>query len=134
MKQKQRITALLTAICMLLMLVPFNAVTVTAVDGNFGGGSGTSDDPYLIEDAADLRAFRDLVNSGRRTICGKLVNDINLNPGITFNSDGSYDGGTPDSWTPIATAASAYNGTFDGNNKTVSGVYINVTTTYQGFF
>lgn len=48
MKQKHRITALLTAICMLLMLVPFNAVTVTAVDGNFGGGSGTSDDPYLI--------------------------------------------------------------------------------------
>ncbi len=36
MKQKHRITALLTAICMLLMLVPFNAVTVTAVDGNFG--------------------------------------------------------------------------------------------------
>ena len=25
-------------------------------NGQFGGGSGTSDDPFLVEDALDLRA------------------------------------------------------------------------------
>ena len=41
-------------------------------------GSGTATDPYLISTKADMEEFRDKVNSGKTTIHGKLMADINL--------------------------------------------------------
>lgn len=37
-------------------------------------------------------------------------------------------------WTLIGTNTKPFTGTFDGNNKTISGLYINVTTDYVGLF
>ena len=76
---------------------------------------------YQIGTGAELAWFANDVNAGHYSIKGALTANINL---------GDYD------WTPIggATAAKAFQGQFDGQGYTVSGLYINNTATYQGFF
>lgn len=76
---------------------------------------------YQIATGAELAWFANDVNAGHYNIKGALTADINL---------GDYD------WTPIggATAAKAFQGQFDGQGHTVSGLFINNTSTYQGFF
>lgn len=144
MKKRKRFLSLLTALCMLLTMFPLSSLTAFAVDGSLAG-SGTADDPYLIADAADLEAFRDLVNGGDTDACGKLTADIVLNENFNQtlfgeNEDGNitYNGSTdiPDfeQWTPIGNLSSRYSGTFDGNGHTVSSIYINTSSSHQGLF
>lgn len=101
---------------------------------NFSGGNGTVEMPYQIANAEDLKAFAAKVNQGETTICGILMSDIDLNPGITFNEDGTYTGGTPEQWIPIGSDGNSYSGTFYGNGKAISGLYINNDKDYQGLF
>ena len=65
-----------------------------------------------------------------------LVYDITLNSNV-LNENGELNTGasanfTP--WTLIGTNTNPFTGTFDGNNKTISGLYINVTADYVGLF
>ncbi len=94
---------------------------------------------YEIANAGQLYWFAEQVNVyGNNGICGKLMTDIDINPGYTFNSDGTYSGGTnPRIWTPIGNMNSwtAYTGFFDGNGYTVSGIYLNTPDSeYVGMF
>jgi hypothetical protein len=68
-------------------------------NGNFGGGSGVSGDPYLIEDAADLNAVRNYTSS-----YFKQTADINLS------------GYSP--WEPIP----YFTGEYDGNGYRIAGL------------
>lgn len=135
MKTKGKILSLFLALTLIAGLIPMNGIGAFATGGTLGG-SGTADDPYQINDAEDLAAFRDLVNGGSTGICGKLMADINLNEGYTFNDDGTYTGGgTPTQWTPIGNNSKQFTGTFDGDGHKVSGVYINdESADYQGLF
>ena len=47
---------------------------------------------------------------------------------------GKWEGSTTNAWTPIGTATYPFSGTFDGNGKTVWGVYHSGTGKYTGFF
>ena len=86
-------------------------------NGKFGGGDGTSTNPYLIEDADDLNAIRFKSN-----MCFKMVNDINL-------ADGKYNIGQ--GWNPI----NEFSGSFDGNWHKIVNLYINrPTQDYVAFF
>ena len=67
----------------------------------FAGGTGTEDDPYQIATAAQLAFFATNVSNGYY----KLTEDIDL---------AEYE------WVP----AGNLNGTFDGNGKTISGLFI----------
>ena len=103
---------------------------------------------YLIYNAAQLKTFANIVNgtltSGEQAVGytatpyanGKLMANIVLNPG-TFDADGNYsavNGETPDQWTPIG-SGEYYNGSFDGQNHTVSGLYFyNVEQANVGLF
>ena len=76
-------------------------------------GSGTSSDPYLIESAANLAYFRDMVNSGV-SYSGKY---FKLTTNINFN------GGTGS----IGSASSCpFSGTFDGGNFSISNAVNNL--------
>ena len=69
-------------------------------------GSGTSNNPYQINSAAELAYLASAVNAGE-SYSGKyfvLNVDINLNG---------------KSWTPIGTKANPFAGTFDGNGKQI---------------
>lgn len=84
-----------------------------------------------IKTVEDLVAFRNKVNQGA-TFEGKtvtLMNDIDLS---------SVCGDEKGNWTPIGNVGEkenlCFNGTFDGNGKTISGIYINTQTKCQGLF
>ncbi len=107
----------------LLVLCGLFAVSVSAAGGVLGG-TGTPSDPYTIEDAADLAAFRDLVNATpSSTAHAVLTSDIDLEnePWKRIYPDSGY-------------ITEAYAGTFDGDGHTVKGLYINETTADQGLF
>ncbi len=98
---------------------------------------GTANNPYKIFTATQLAAFRDLVNDENDQTAdpdahAKLMNDINLSSVCGVNAGES---GQSVSWTPIGSISNEYTGTFNGNGKTISGLYIN-TTSYedQGLF
>ena len=91
-------------------------------------GNGEVDKPYKISTAAELAWFRDQVNSGNNRVSATLTEDIDLAEfchaadGTTYTDELS--------WTPITW----FQGTFDGNGKTISNLYINATSNYTGFF
>ena len=90
-------------------------------------GDGSADKPYKISTAAELAWFRDQVNSGNNRVSATLTEDIDLAEfchaadGTTYTDELS--------WTPITW----FQGTFDGNGKTISNLYINATSNYTGY-
>ncbi len=109
--------ALLAALCW--------ASPAWAVDSAvFASGAGTEADPYLIENASQLAAFRDAVNAGG-DYDGKYV---------ALGADVDLEGAE---WTPIgagtrkssgiAEGSTPFAGTFDGAGHTVSGLKITST-------
>ena len=112
-------------------------------------GNGTAENPYQITSAAELYWFAGLINGDssvcidgvtqNESACAKLMNNITVNNdllnNITYKTD---DDGNPTnevsngenfiSWTPIGTTDSWYQGTFDGNGKTISGLFFNDST------
>lgn len=77
---------------------------------------------YQIGTGAELAWFaNDVTVNANYTDKAVLTADISL---------GDYD------WTPIggSTMSKSFQGTFDGQGHTVSGLYINSDATYQGFF
>ena len=83
-----------------------------------------ADDPstLYISNLAELKAFRDSVNSG------------NTYKGITVYLAADIDLGSEE-WAPIGTSANSFKGIFDGNGKTISNLVINGgSTSDQGFF
>ncbi len=58
--------------------------------------------------------------------------------GRVYNSKTSTVSGSAtfesNSWTPIGNSTNKFTGTFDGDGKTVSGIYINGASDYQGLF
>ena len=86
---------------------------------------------YAIENAGELYWFAKEVNSGNKCIKAVLTTNIIVNTGV-LKSDGTLADNANEfrSWTPIGflypnTEAELFNGMFDGNGKTISGLYFN---------
>ena len=96
------------------------------------------DNPYQISTAAELAWFRDQVNSGNNRISATLTEDIDLAEFCHAKDGTKYTEEV--SWTPIGNSYNMYQGTFDGNGKTIRNLYINATsenigiTCYAGSF
>ena len=91
-------------------------------------GSGTESDPYQIGTAEQLKRFRDIVNGSNgqtqnRGACAVLTAAIDLNN---------------EPWTPIGNFTEGnqiyYEGTFDGNGHTISGLNVTGDFQYAGLF
>lgn len=93
------------------------------------GGDGSSESPFLITTAEELKWYANYVNgeSGdnvvHATACAQLVKDIDLS---TVCGEGKGN------WTPIAKdgiygrlSSNKFDGVFDGNGHTISNLYIN---------
>lgn len=102
------------------------------------GGDGSSESPFLITTAEELKWYASYVNgeSGdnvvHNTACAQLVEDIDLS---------SVCGKSKGNWTPIAkydvykNGGKKFDGVFDGNGHTISNLYINNTrSSYLGLF
>ena len=125
----------LTMIGSLFAIIPIHAGAETVwqvSDPLLDSGSGTESDPYRIYSLADLEMFRDSVDLGN-TFSDKyfkLMNDITMNEPDMFAYDeygsitGVAEGKTPYLWNPIgAYYWVTFNGTFDGNEKNIFGIY-----------
>ena len=96
--------------------------------------AGTADKPYEISTAEQLAGLAQLVNGGTN-FSGKFIKltaDILLNEldkdGMPRVAEGQTE---PHKWTPIGNNKKKFQGTFDGDGHTVSGVYINLTGSYK---
>jgi hypothetical protein len=98
---------LVLLICAMLCGTGFCAV--------YGGGTGSSGDPYLISTDAHLGELSG--NSGDWSQCFKLVADVNATL-----------------YTPVGTSAMPFTGVFDGDGYSISGFVCTTGASYVGFF
>lgn len=112
---RTRLFGITLSFIMLISLLPVTALAGgaawngTTVDTNWYNESDTT---FTISDAADLAGLAQLVNGGN-SFSGKTIKlgaDIDL---------GSKE------WTPIGKSGKSFNGTFDGNSKTILNLVIN---------
>ena len=89
------------------------------LDANLELPLSTPESPYELSTAEQLTVFRLVVDSGNADICAKLTDDIMLD-----NSE---------KWTPIGSRYH-FEGIFDGNGHTISGLYIDSRNSIVGFF
>ena len=115
-------------------------------------GEGTEEKPFLIESIEDLVQFSNNVNAGT-TYENQIVK---LTVNLDFQSEDSYAdyktktygdingvNGTEELKTELTTGKGfksigndqkQFEGTFDGQNRTISNLYINVAENYKGLF
>ena len=97
---------------------------------------GTEAKPYQIKTAADLVKLSEDVNSGTdyRYEYFKLMNDIDFS--YTYDWNDITDENKENNFTPIGNSLSySFVGTFDGNDKTISGIRIyKGSSQYAGLF
>ena len=122
-KQRNRLFTMLMLV--MAILIPYGGAWAQTKPSS---GNGSADKPYKISTAAELAWFRDQVNNGNNTISATLTKDIDLSEFCHAKDGTTYTDEL--SWTPI----NWYQGTFDGNGKTISNLYINATSNYTGFF
>lgn len=91
---------------------------------------------YLISSAEELYWFSDYANNTDPTVYGKLVNDVVVNENVLDDNGKLLDNGSNYLlWLPIGDSAyNKFDGIFDGNGYTVSGLYTDGTSQYQGLF
>ncbi len=95
-------------------------------------GSGTTNDPYRLCTAEHLIWFAEQVNGGL-SIHAILTADIALNDTVGWENWATIP--PPNMWTPMGTGpTNRFIGSFDGNNHTISGIYINSSNDHQGLF
>ena len=110
---------------------------------------GTKDTVYEISNAGQLYWFAGLVNgtlsgveqntSANAILTANITANENLLDSLQYDAVGNVSNGSDFiTWTPIADCmedhTTQYSGTFDGNNKTVSGLYLNGNSARIGLF
>ena len=118
-------------------LFAFKPFSAKAAETYFAGGDGSQDNPYQIETAEQLKLLAELVGgddtkSEYTYKCYKLTKDIDLS---------SVCGEEIGSWAPIGEYhidgnryIDEFQGFFDGDGHSVTGLYINVSDQFQGLF
>ena len=98
-------------------------------------GDGSTDHPYIITKAEELAWFRDQVNGGNKKICAKIADNVEVIDLKDFchaaDASKKID---EQSWVPIGNSNKLYQGTFDGNGKTITNLYINASQVNMGLF
>lgn len=135
MKRALRIALLV----LLLGAVELGKAQVSTWDGTWEPwthGIGTEADPFLIENAQQLAYLAYRVNNGLDADGGHVSNhDYHYKLMVDVDLNGSEDF----QWTPIGYWNSdsdyqCFGGRFDGNNRTISNLYINSNSNRVGFF
>lgn len=96
-------------------------------------GDGKVGNPYIITKAEELAWFRDQVNSGQYSICAKIADNVEvIDMSTVCHAADKSQNLEEKSWVPIGNRnIIKYRGTFDGNGKTITNLYINASQTSQ---
>ena len=98
-------------------------------------GKGTEAEPFVLKTADHLAWFRDCVNECNTLVCAKIADEVKEIDMSTVCHKADTEKQIAElSWTPIGNFDNKYQGTFDGNGKTISNLYINATSAFAGFF
>lgn len=108
-------------------------------------GSGTQDDPFLIESASNLAYLSYMVGKGFNTegLYFKLTTDIDLDGSekqqwipIGMQNDAFYEDGCERQCVPVTLSPYevTFRGHFDGDNHSISNIYINKENGAAGLF
>ena len=96
-------------------------------------GKGTEAEPFILKTADHLAWFRDYVNAGKTSACAKIADDVEAIDMSTVCHAADAEKQVAElSWTPIG--SKKYQGTFDGNGKTIRNLFISSTSNEIGFF
>lgn len=96
-------------------------------------GNGTEAEPFILKTADHLAWFRDYVNTGKTSACAKIADDVEeIDMSSVCHKADAEKQVAELSWTPIG--SKKYQGTFDGNGKTIRNLFISSTSNEIGFF
>lgn len=115
MKMKRKILVFLLALCLAAALVPVTAFAGGGYD--FGGGTGTKEDPWLITSREDLIDLANRLNSD--------VTETNYNHfnGCYFKQTADIDL-TGVKWEPIGySGGTCFSGNYDGDGHIIANAY-----------
>lgn len=87
---------------------------------------------YEITNYHELLGLAKLVNEKNETITASLMNDIVFNENL-LDASGNVQVANPIKWTPSGTEKYYFNGIFNGNGHTISGLYVD-SGDYAGLF
>ena len=129
-KQRNRLFTMLLLVMAILM--PYGGAWAQTQPSK---GDGKKDSPYIITTAEELAWFRDQVNGGNKKICAKIADNVEVIDLKDFchaaDASKKID---EQSWVPIGNSNKLYQGTFDGNGKTITNLYINASQVNMGLF
>jgi len=117
---KQKRSGILKVMLLTLLFI------ATGLSAQFAGGTGTATDPYQISTPEHLSNISSLLGTNNENIYYKMINDIDLTAYLSTGGAG-YNGGL--FWAPIGTNYMEFQGSFDGNGKTVRGLKVGHTLT-----
>ena len=127
-KQRNRLFTMLLLVMAILM--PYGGAWAQTQPSK---GDGEVDNPYIITKAEELAWFRDQVNSGQYSICAKIADNVEvIDMSTVCHAADKSQNLEEKSWVPIGNRnIIKYRGTFDGNGKTITNLYINASQTSQ---
>lgn len=131
-KQRNRLFTMLLLVMAILM--PYGGAWAQTKPSS---GNGEVDSPYIITTAEELKWFRDEVNRGRNNICAKIADDVEvIDMSTVCHAEDKSQNLEELSWEPIGKNSYGYQywGTFDGNGKTITNLYINASQNNVGLF
>ena len=127
-KQRNRLFTMLMLVMAILM--PYGGAWAQTQPSK---GDGKVGNPYIITKAEELAWFRDQVNSGQYSICAKIADNVEvIDMSTVCHAADKSQNLEEKSWVPIGNRnIIKYRGTFDGNGKTITNLYINASQTSQ---
>lgn len=131
-KQRNRLFTMLLFVMAILM--PYGGAWAQTQPSK---GDGEVGNPYIITKAEELAWFRDQVNSGNNFICAKISDAVEVIDMSTVCHAADESQNLEElSWKPIGKNdyGYQYRGTFDGNRKTITNLYINASQNNVGLF
>ena len=131
-KQRNRLFTMLLLVMAILM--PYGGAWAQTQPSK---GDGEVDNPYIITKAEELAWFRDQVNRGNNFICAKISDDVEvIDMSTVCHAEDKSQNLIEKSWEPIGKNdyGYQYRGTFDGNGKTITNLYINASQNNVGLF
>ena len=137
MKQKQvhKSNRLFTMLMLVMaILMPYGGAWAQTQPSK---GDGKVGNPYIITTAEELKWFRDEVNSGNNEICAKIADNVEvIDMSTVCHAEDKSQNLEELSWKPIGKNdyGYQYRGTFDGNGKTITNLYINASQNNVGLF
>lgn len=129
-KQRNRLFTMLLLVMAILM--PYGGAWAQTKPSS---GDGKVGNPYIITTAKELKWFRDEVDRGRNNICAKIADNVEvIDMSTVCHAADKSQNLEEKSWVPIGDSNNKYQGTFDGNHKTITNLYINASQYYTGLF